>query len=388
MSRVRLLRRGGTSEESDPETRRHVLLVVDQLPKALGGGERIVLKMAALLPKYGYGASILTFAADEESVALIDPPCPVYLLPLERTYDLRAMAGALALRRFLKEQRVDLVHTCFESSDLWCGGVTKLFSKAKLVWNRRDMGILRGRKHAIAYKRLAGLPDAVFAVSEKVHRYSIEVDGIAPDRVTTIHNGLDLARWPERPKSQSAGSPVIASLGNIRRVKGHDVMLRAFAAVHREFPKARLALGGAVLEPAFMDELMALITEFGLAQSVSFSGSIQDQQAFLQSASIFVLPSRSEGFSNAIVEAMAASLPVGATDVGGNAESVVDGVTGLIVASEDSAGMAEAMLHMLRDPEQAAAMGLAGRQRVLEQFTTEAMMGRVVSTFDRLLTSA
>ena len=131
-----------------------------------------------------------------------------------------------------------------------------------------------------------------------------------------------------------------------------------------------------------------MIAECGLAESVSFAGNIQNQQNFLQDASLFILPSRSEGFSNAIVEAMAASLPVVATDVGGNAEAVVDGVTGLIVASEDSAGMAAAMLRMLRAPEEAAAMGRAGRQRVLEQFTTEAMMDRVVSTFDRLLTLA
>ncbi len=387
MSRLRLLRHGGTNEEADAGRRRHVLLVVDQLQSALGGGERIVLTMAARLPAYGYKVSILTFAADERSAALIDPPCPVYLLPLQRTYDVHALAGALALRQFLKEQQVDLVHTCFESSDLWAGGMTKLLSRAKLVWNRRDMGILRGRKHAIAYKRMAGLPDAVFAVSEEVRRYTIEVDGIDPARVTTIHNGLDLARWPERSVSQASGAPILASLGNIRRVKGHDVLVRAFAVVHREMPEAKLRVGGAVLEPDFMDELTALIAELGLAQSVSFAGGVQDQQAFLQSASMFVLPSRSEGFSNAIVEAMAASLPVVATNVGGNAEAVVDGVTGLIVASEESAAMAAAMLRMLRNPAEAAAMGLAGRERVVAQFTTEAMMRRVIDAFDRVLTS-
>ncbi len=385
MSRIRLLRSGPTSEILTPGGAKHILLVVDQLAKALGGGERIVLKMAALLPAYGYRASILTFAAEEQSVALIDPPCPIYLLPLKRTYDLQAMLGALALRRFLKEQRVALVHTCFESSDLWAGGMTKLLSKAKLVWNRRDMGILRGRKHAVAYKRLAGMPDAVFAVSEKVRRYCIEVDGVAPDRVTTIYNGLDVSRWPERSASWQSTAPVIASLGNLRRVKGHDVLLRAFAVVCGEFPQARLVVGGAALEPEFVEELHALTGELGITDSVSFAGCIQDQQHFLQSASVFVLPSRSEGFSNAIIEAMAASLPVIATDVGGNAEAVENGKTGFIVAPEDSEGIAAALLRLLRDPVKATAMGVAGRRRVLEQFTTEAMMGRVVATFDRLL---
>src|SRR5580692_900078 len=84
----------------------HVLLVLDQLPKTLGGGERIVLKIAALLPQFGYRASILTFSAHPESPALNAPPCPIYLLPLQRTYDFQALRAAMDLRRFLRQQRV------------------------------------------------------------------------------------------------------------------------------------------------------------------------------------------------------------------------------------------------------------------------------------------
>ena len=384
MMDVRLLRAGRAEAEGD-DGRQHVLLVVDQFPRALGGGERIVLTMAERLPDYGYRASILTFAADEQSSGLVDPPCPIYLLPLTRTYDLQAFRGAIAFRRFLRKERIVLVHTCFESSDLWAGGMTKLLSQAKLVWNRRDMGILRSRKHAVAYAKLARLPDAVLAVSEEVRRYTVDMDGVPAARVTTIHNGLDLARWPERSCRQQKGLQVLASLGNIRRVKGHDVLLRAFAAVHREFPEARLVLGGAVLETAYMTELQGLLQELQITENVSFLGSIRDQQSFLADASIFVLPSRSEGFSNAIVEAMAASLPVVATNVGGNAEAVEEERTGFLVSSEDVDGMAQAILRLLRDPDAAIKMGLAGRQRVTEQFTTEAMMERVVQIFDRLL---
>lgn len=384
MTDVRLLR-AGRAEAAENGGRPHILLVVDQFPRALGGGERIVLTMADRLPAYGYRVSILTFAADEQSVGLEGPPCPIYLLPLTRTYDWQALRGAIALRRFLLQEQVALVHTCFESSDLWAGGMTKLLSRAKLVWNRRDMGILRSRKHAVAYRWLARMPDAVLAVSEEVRRYTIEVDGVPAERVTTIHNGLDLARWPERSSSRGFSAPVIASLGNIRRVKGHDVLLRAFAVMHREFPDAQLAIGGAVLETAYMAELQRLLQELGIAENVSFSGSIQDQRRFLAEASIFVLPSRSEGFSNAIVEAMAASLPVIATRVGGNAEAVEEGRTGFLVSSEDVDGMAAAMLRLLRDSDAAIAMGFAGRQRVMEQFTTEAMMARVGQIFDRLL---
>ena len=163
MTDVRLLR-AGHGEAADDKGKPHILLVVDQFPRALGGGERIVLTMADRLPAYGYSVSILTFAADEHSAGLVAPPCPIYLLPLTRTYDWQALRGAISLRRFLLKEQVTLVHTCFESSDLWAGGMTKLLSGAKLVWNRRDMGILRSRKHSIAYRWLARMPDAVLAV--------------------------------------------------------------------------------------------------------------------------------------------------------------------------------------------------------------------------------
>src|SRR5271166_5249567 len=157
-----------------------VLFVVDQLAKTLGGGERIVLKLAALLPRYGYRASILTFLAHPDSPALQSPPCPIYQLPLNSTYNLTALQGAFELRRFLRREKVQIVQTFFESSDIWAGFVTKTMSSAKLIWSRRDMGILRTGKHHVAYRVMADAPDAVFAVSEQVRQHCIEVDRIAP----------------------------------------------------------------------------------------------------------------------------------------------------------------------------------------------------------------
>jgi hypothetical protein len=186
----------------------HVLLVVDQFPKTLGGGERIVLKLADLLPQYGYRASILTFAIHPENTALRSPPCPVFLLPLRRTYDFTALRAALEFKRFLADQRVQIVQTFFESSDIWAGFVTKTMSKAKLIWSRRDMGILRTGKHAIAYRLLAGAPDAVFAVSEQVRQHCIEIDRIRPSRFgsKTHHGARHHCRHHRRQYSPRKGT--------------------------------------------------------------------------------------------------------------------------------------------------------------------------------------
>jgi len=377
---------GSHSENAYHAALPHVLLVLDQFGKTLGGGERIVLRLAALLPQYGYRASILTFSAYPESPGLLSPPCPIFVLPLQRTYDLTALKASFDLKRFLKKQRVQIVQTFFESSDLWGGLVAKVMSPAKLIWSRRDMGILRDRKHSVAYRLMSGVPDRVFAVSEQVRQHCIEVDRIDPARVLTIYNGLDLSDWDNVTQpTKRAGESVITTVGNIRRVKGHDVFIKAAAAIASQFPKATFSIAGEVLEPDYFAELQALVRELNLSDRLHFAGGITNLREHLAAADIFVLPSRSEGFSNAIVEAMAASLPVVATDVGGNAEAVQDGVSGILVKSEDVAALSAAILQLLSDPAKARQMGLEGKRLAAERFTTDAMMKQITSAYSDLL---
>ena len=377
---------GSNSAPAEISALPHVLLVIDQLPKTMGGGERVALKLAALLPNYGFRPSILTFFVHPECSELASAPCPIYLLRLKRTYDFTAVRGAFALRKLLQKERVQLVQTFFESSDLWAGFITKTLTDAKLIWSRRDMGILRGRKHGLGYRLMSAMPDSVFAVSEQVRRHCIEIDGIDPARVETVYNGLDLAQWRSGSAPlRSAGKIIVTTVGNIRRVKGHDLMIRAAADIVQQFPGVSFSIAGAVLEPDYFEDLQSLVNKLGLAGSFHFLGGACDLQRHLTGADIFVLPSRSEGFSNAIIEAMAAGLPVVATGVGGNAEAVEDGISGLIVPPEDPDALTKALAKLLADPARAKAMGKAGREIVAKKFTIEAMMSHIASTYRRLL---
>jgi glycosyltransferase involved in cell wall biosynthesis len=248
------------------------------------------------------------------------------------------------------------------------------------------MGILRNRKHHIAYRLMAGAPHAVFAVSEQVREHGIEIDRIDPARVLTIYNGLDLLAWDTVPRPpKTAGDFLITTVGNIRRVKGHDVFIKAAALILPQFPRVSFSIAGDVLEPAYFTELQALIKDLDLLDHFHFVGGVTDLKKHLSMADIFVLPSRSEGFSNAIVEAMAASLPVVASSVGGNAEAVKNGVTGFLVPPEDPVALAAAIIQLLSDDSQATAMGAAGKALVAEQFTSEAMMSRITAAYRNLL---
>jgi glycosyltransferase involved in cell wall biosynthesis len=308
---------------------------------------------------------------------------------LRRTYDLTAVKAAFELRSFLRQQRVQIVQTFFESSDLWAGLVTKTVPQLKLIWSRRDMGILRARKHRIGYRLLAGAPDAVFAVSQQVRRYSIEVDRIDPGRILTIYNGLNLAEWNRAPRpAKTSGKVLIAIVGNIRSVKGHDILIRAAALTVPYFPNVLFSIAGDVLEPTYFAELQTLIRDLDLSDHFVFAGGLGNLRQYLAEADIFVLPSRSEGFSNAIIEAMASALPVVATNVGGNGEAVADGISGILVPSEDPVALSSAINRILSDPAMAARMGAAGRKLVTDRFTTEAMMNQIAVSYTALLSAS
>ncbi|MGD0443660.1 MAG: glycosyltransferase family 4 protein [Edaphobacter sp.] len=387
MSMIRALERDAVEgQDAKDASLPHVLLVLDQFSRTMGGGERIALKLAALLPQYGYRASILTFSIDPESPYLKSLPCPFFFLPLRRVYDVNAMRAAFELKRFLRQQQVRIVQTFFETSDLWAGFVTKTMSDAKLIWSRRDMGILRARKHQIAYRLMAGVPETVFAVSDQVRQHCINVDRIDPARVFTIYNGLDIAGWDTANRQvKDSGKFLVSTVGNIRRVKGHDIFIKAAAVVVQKFPDVAFSIAGEVLEPEYFKELEELVRELNLTAHFRFDSGVSNLREYLPGADIFVLPSRSEGFSNAIIEAMAASLPVVATGVGGNAEAVKEGVNGFIVPSEDVEALSSAILRLLSDPLKAQEMGAAGRELVKERFTIDAMMNQITHIYASLL---
>ena len=249
------------------------------------------------------------------------------------------------------------------------------------------MGILRGRKHRLAYRQLRRLPHAVFAVSEQVRRHAIEEDRIAPERVFTIHNGVDLSReaLALKPADPDAHAPVILTLGNVRRVKGHDLLIRAAAEVCSVFPQTRFRIAGEILEPAYKHELDVLLASLSLKDNFEFLGKVSQFPSFYQSGDIFVLPSRSEGFSNALLEAMTYALPCVVSDVGGNAEAIQDGLSGRVVPADAVAPLSQALLGLLADPVARDAMGRAAQQRVRNEFSTEAMMRKSVAVYRKLL---
>ena len=370
----------------------HVFFIIDQLCQ-LGGAERVLLEMVSRLAPDRFRCSVVAFSLNPDLEALANLPVPVYNLPLKRTYDFNAAKVAIKLFRLIRRENVSIVHTFFETSDLWAAPVAKLSGCPILISSRRDMGILRARKHDLAYPLVNRIFDRVLTVSNEVRSYCIRQDRLSPHRVETVYNGVDLAeldgRAAEGDTRQQLGlrtnAPVISTVANIRSIKGIDVLVRAAKHVCVEFPEATFVVVGRALESQTMSELRAQVESVQLAKNFYFVGALANPFPVLRTSDVFCLPSRNEGFSNALIEAMGCNLPCVATRVGGNAEALEEGKSGFLVASEDSDAMADRILRLLRDPALALRMGTAARETVKERFSMDAMMNRLMGIYDELL---
>jgi L-malate glycosyltransferase len=372
-----------------------VLFCIDTILGA-GGAELSLSRLIRNLPPE-YECQIVTFNVDQNGEAFLPNfACPVEHLHLNNMYDWNAFKVALQIRKRVRERQIDIVHTFFQTSDLWAGPIAKWSGAKILISSRRDMGILRGRQHRILYRLCARFYDQVHAVSEGVRQFTIQTDGVPASRIVTIPNGIEPgnARGPLEQKELrgrldiEASAPVILNVGNIRPIKGQDVLLRAAATVAQALPEVRFVSVGGFGSGAydtFKNEILALHDSLQAGEWWRFAGSSPDVPAFLGMSNIFVLPSRSEGMSNALLEAMMAGLPCIATSVGGNPEVVVDGVTGYLIPPDDAELLAARMLELLADPEKAQRMGAAGRERAMRQFSAEIMATNVARCYEQLL---
>lgn len=382
----------GPASARSPEVP-HVLFLIDSLRATYGGAEQALIKIVRNLPPDRFRCSVATFNINPKVDLKRIFSCPVHVFPLRKTYNWGAVKAAFSLRQLLRAERVSIVHTFFETADLWGGTISKLSGVPVLVSGRRDMGILRKRKHQIAYRLVSRLADLVLPVSEEVRRFAISADRLDPQKVVTLYNGVELDEIKRAERDGTVLSelgidlnrPVIATVANIRRIKGLDILLRAAAVVCKEFPDALFLVVGHPNEPDYVGQLERLRQELGLANNFVFLGGQRGVFSLLKQGEIFCLPSRSEGFSNALLEAMACGLPCVATNVGGNPEAIRDGQNGFIVRPDDPTAMADRILQLLRDPARARRMGECGRRVIEEQFTIEKMIGQLMAHYDQLL---
>lgn len=333
---------------------------------AIGGAEMLVLRLGERLQELGWSPEVLTLRGTgalaerfrESGMAVTDLAVP------ETGGVLRLRQ---AMRRWLQTAHPAVLHT---------HNVSPLVATA-LALPRRHPARFIHTKHGRARSRTwrgraltrwaARRPDAIVAVSRDAATRAVEREGFPAERVQLIHNGIDTA--PITPRTGRWGRRLV-TVARLEPVKALDVLLRAVAMLRGTEREVTLTVvGDGSARPA----LEALAHQLDLAAVVAFSGWRADVAHELRAADLFVMSSRSEGLSLTLLEAMAVGLPVVATAVGGNPEVVAHDKTGLLVPPGDPAALADAIAAVLDQPDRAAALGAAGRERVLAHFSLDAM---------------
>jgi glycosyltransferase involved in cell wall biosynthesis len=285
-----------------------------------------------------------------------------------------ALMGAL-----IRDHSVRIVHATDYYTNLLALGAGKL-TGAKVIVSRVDLGHLRagfGRWHREAEKWNARNADLVVANADAVREVCIRDEGCDPARVLVVRNGLDtahfdaLARQPlQAPLPLEDGDVPVAVIGNLWRVKGHRTLVEAAKEIAARIPRVKFLCAGEGPEREYLERR---IGELGLLNTVHLLGHRLDIPAILSRSRAACLCSSAEGLSNAVMEAMASSLPILATAVGGNPELVRPGENGLLVPFGDAQALSGALVQLLSDPAAAAEMGRRGRRRIESELTLEKM---------------
>jgi L-malate glycosyltransferase len=380
-----------TAVQPSAGRRRKVFYLVDSLN--VGGTETQAVELALRLPVSEYEIMMGCLRAEGPLLEKLRGSA-VNVREFHPSGGLDSAAGlyeVIRLARYLRREKFDVVHT----HDLWSNlmGVpaARLAGVPAIVSSRRDLAHFdwyQGkRRHWL--RRIQNLSGVVLANATPIRDALISEDGFAPGKLRVIHNGVDTEKFQRAQRDRARLFPdvgnemLVVLVGNMHSdVKGHPWLIAAAPTVVREFPEVRFVFAGdGESRPSFA----AQVAQLGLEGKFKFLGRRSDIPEILASCDLAVLPSRAEGLPNAVLEYMAAGLPTIASRVGGMAELVQDGVTGLLVPAEDANALAGALLQFLRDPERARQIANNGQRFAVENFSFERLIREIDELYGELL---
>jgi glycosyltransferase involved in cell wall biosynthesis len=296
---------------------------------------------------------------------------------------------AVRLAMWLKREDAELLH-CQDFYSNVVGSLAARLAGIPWIVSRRDLGAWTGPAHRQLLAAVTRSAPLVLCNSHAARDLVVEAEGVPPERIRVVPNGLNLDRFDREshrtPDSlvpaPEPGAPIVILVANLKlSVKGHPGFLLAATQVYRVVPSARfLLVGDGERRPELERQAWAL----GIGRAVIFAGYRSDVPALLARSAVAVCSSKSEGLSNAIMEAMAAGLPVVATDVGGNSELIREGENGFLVPCGDAGRMASRIIELLRTPGLAARMGQAGRRRIEADFSSQRLSDRVTALYEEI----
>ena len=365
-----------------------ILLITHDLN--IGGLQRVVTDIALNLAPTRYAVGVLALREGGPfEKDLLEAGIPVYKLPVSQgRVDYFAF---WKIRQLIVKLAPDIIHT--HNTQPFIEGTLAAMLAGRPVVVHTDHGRQFPDKRRymwmewLASKAVAG----IISVSNDNKASLVKHEHISADKISVIPNGIDNKKYQPkvngRLKRAALGLepdawPVLGWCGRMSPEKGLSVLLRSLPDVVRQYPRVRLLLMG---DGTLRKELEDQAEQEGVASHVRFLGARADVPEVLQLLDLFVLPSLREGLPLVLLEAMAAGIPIVATDVGGNHQAVTDGVTGYLVPSENPAALARAINQLLDDDTTRRRFSSEAQRRFAEQFTISRMVERYDEVYRQCL---
>jgi len=365
------------------------------------GPEKQMLQLAKHMRGEGFQLEMLLLYRREEAGPLIHP-----LIEDARNHGLKAeqLEGRAKLSPRdisyivprLKGERFSLIHTHDYKANILGGIAAKLAGvKSVATVHLHTETTYRLRLYKIVDLLALRFFPRVIAVSENLRRYLIAA-GLSPEKVVTVHNAIDLEAFISSVSLHSdkelrdrlglgSDQPVVSIIGRLTSQKGHRYFLESAKCILEVLPETRFLIVG---DGPLREDLEGLSLSLGIAQAVRFLGYRQDVATLMSISDVIVMPSLREGLPYVLLEALALARPVVGTPVGGIPEVVKHRETGFLVPPKDSESLAEAVIRMLRNPEEAARLGERGRQLVSREFNVERMVRKTAEVYTGVLSEA
>jgi L-malate glycosyltransferase len=360
-----------------------------------GGSERQAVQLTRLLREDGrVNVSLATLdnagvLRDEvEKLGLTD----ISEFKLTSFYNANFVKQLLKCAKFLRDNKIEIIHTHDFYTNIFGMFAAQLASVPLAIASKRETGGMRSKMQKRIEKFAFRQANAIVANSEAVKNYLI-AEGISAAKIKIIYNGLDLERLTPKITDRKLicaelGLPddenikFISLVANLRHtVKNQPMFLRVAEKVSHEFPNVHFVLAG---EGELLESLQTLAKELKIAENTHFIGRCTRVPELLSISFAGVLTSFNEGFSNSILEYMAAQISVVTTNVGGASEAIIENETGFLVESDDAETMANRLTELLQNEEKARKFGAKGRQIVEEKFSCAAQLENTLRLYGKV----
>ncbi len=373
--------------------RNRILYVIGSLEA--GGTERHLLLLTKGLIKKGFQCAVVTLEGEGKLTKLFKSSgVKVFEFGLQKkglySAPWKIFTFLLYLLSVIRKWKPDIIHAYLPLVTMIGAIAGKLCRVPFVIISKRGLSTHQRRVPILKYCDIIAdlLSDKILVNSLAVKIDTLKYSPVSSSKVEIIYNGIEPPdSIPERAEAReklglSKQIKVITCVANLIEYKGLRDLIMAAAIINKKRPDVRFILVGE--DRGIGQELKTLASNLGISDIICFCGHQKDVWKILAASDVYVHPSYEEGFSNAILEAMAVGLPVVATNVGGNPEAVFDGITGFLVAPRSPNELAEAVLKLLTMEDTGKSMGAEGRQIVLSKFSAKAMVENYLQFYQNL----